>query len=192
VRTHLAARPAGEVLLVNNSGFGDYGSLQDLEIDKQLVMIDLNVRAAVELTARLLPELRRRGGCVVNIASTAAFQPTPQLATYGATKAFLLNWTLALHNDLQGTGVRALAVCPGPTESNFFRRAGFERRPANLSLGMTAEAVADETLRALAKGKALVVTGGRNKVLTALSGRLPRVWVARLAGLALRRVRSKG
>ena len=86
----------GEVLLVNNSGFGDYGRFPDMEIGKQLTMIDLNVRAVVDLSARLLPAILPRGGTIVTIASTAAFQPTPYLTTYGATKAFVRNWSLAL------------------------------------------------------------------------------------------------
>ncbi len=188
----LPPEEAGPLVLINNSGFGDYGRLQAMELSKQLEMIDLNVRAAVELTLRLLPGLRRRGGVVVNVASTAAFLPTPYLSTYGATKAFLLNWTLALHNDLRGSGVRALAVCPGPTESNFFRRAGFSGRPANLGMGMTAEAVAAATLRALAGGRALVVTGWRNKLLAAVVTRLPKVWAAGAAAAVLGRVRRKG
>ncbi|MDP4694598.1 MAG: SDR family NAD(P)-dependent oxidoreductase, partial [Opitutales bacterium] len=112
-------------------GYGDYGRMPDLDIGKQLNMIDLNVRAVVDLTTRLLPQLLERGGAIVNIASTSAFQPTPFLATYGATKAFVLNWTLALNEDLRGTSVRALAICPGPTRSNFYKSAGFESPPMN-------------------------------------------------------------
>ena len=86
----IAEAESGEVLLINNSGFGDYGRQQDLDRGKQLQMIDLNVRAIVDLTSRLLPQMLKRGGCVVNVASTAGFQPTAYLATYGATKAFVL------------------------------------------------------------------------------------------------------
>ena len=97
-------------------------------------MIDLNVRAVVQLTGRLLPLLKARGGAIVNVASTAAFQPTPWMATYGATKAFVLNWSLALNQDLRGTGVRVLVVCPGTTETEFFKRAGRgEAPPAKIS-----------------------------------------------------------
>ena len=149
----LAARleqtPPGELILINNSGFGDYGRMGELEPGKQLQMIDVNVRALVELTGHLLPALQARGGVVVNIASTAAFQPTPYLSTYGATKAFVLHWTLALNEDLRGSKVRALAVCPGPTRSNFFRAAGFASPPmqggVNAALDMSAEQVAERT-----------------------------------------------
>ena len=189
----IAEADAGEVLLINNSGYGDYGCLHDLERAKQLNMIDLNVRAVVDLTAHMLPQMLERGGCVVNIASTAAFQPTPYLATYGATKAFVLNWTLALGEDLRGTKVRTLAVCPGPTRSNFFKAAGFAKPPmqegANAGLDMTSEEVADLTLRALAKGRSLLVTGWKNKLIALFGSKLPIIVVTRVGGAILRKMR---
>ncbi len=184
---------AGEVLLINNSGFGDYGRQQDLDRTKQLQMIDLNVRAVVDLTAHLLPQMLERGGCVVNIASIAGFQPTPYLATYGATKAFVLNWTLALGEDLRGTKVRTLVVCPGPTRSNFFKSAGFETPPmqegASLTPDMTSEQVADLTLQALAKGKSLLVTGWRNKLIAFFGSKFPIIVVTRVGAAILRKMR---
>lgn len=185
--------PPGKVLLVNNSGFGDYGCLPDLDIAKQLKMIDLNVRAVVDLTARLLPGIRARGGTVVNIASTAAFQPTPFLATYGATKAFVRNWSLALHEDLRGTGVRALVVCPGPTRTNFFQAAGFTHPPMGESgpgaLDMTSDEVALRTLRAIAREKTMIVTGWKNHCIAFFGSKLPITWVSRLGALILRKLR---
>lgn len=177
--------------MINNAGFGGYGRVDDLSADTQAGMIDLNVRAVVDLTTRLLPVLRRRGGVVVNIASTAAFQPTAYMATYGATKAFVLHWTLALNEELRGTGVRALAVCPGPTATAFFKRAGMQEGAVNDAFGQTSEAVAREIFAALGTGQALVVTGWKNKVLTALSGMLPKVWAARVAASVLARYRLK-
>jgi short-subunit dehydrogenase len=189
----IAEAEAGEVLLINNSGFGDYGRLQDLDRTKQLQMIDLNVRAVVDLTAHLLPQMLERGGCVVNVASTASFQPTAYLATYGATKAFVLNWTLALGEDLRGTKVRTLAVCPGPTRSNFFKSAGFETPPmqegASLTPDMTSEQVADLTLQALAKGKSLLVTGWRNKLIAFFGSKFPIIVVTRVGAAILRKMR---
>ncbi|MEZ7842884.1 MAG: SDR family NAD(P)-dependent oxidoreductase [Opitutales bacterium] len=189
----IAEAEAGEVLLINNSGFGDYGRLQDSDRTKQLQMIDLNVRAVVDLTAHLLPQMLERGGCVVNVASTASFQPTAYLATYGATKAFVLNWTLALGEDLRGTKVRTLAVCPGPTRSNFFKSAGFETPPmqegASLTPDMTSEQVADLTLQALAKGKSLLVTGWRNKLIAFFGSKFPIIVVTRVGAAILRKMR---
>ncbi|HAV12124.1 MAG TPA: short-chain dehydrogenase [Opitutae bacterium] len=193
LRTLIADATSGEVILINNSGFGDYGVMPTLDRCKQLKMIDLNVRAMVDLTLQVLPQMLDRGGAVVNIASTSAFQPTPFLATYGATKSFVLNWTLALNEDLRGTRVRALAICPGPTRSNFFKAAGFETPPmnsgANATLDMTADEVAAYTLNALASGKALMVTGWKNKCIAFFGSKFPILWVTRIGGKLLRKLR---
>ncbi|TVP77998.1 MAG: SDR family NAD(P)-dependent oxidoreductase [Puniceicoccaceae bacterium] len=189
----LSEAPPGELLLVNNSGFGDYGRMHELKQQKQLAMIDLNIRAVVDLSTRLLPTLLARRGVIVNIASTAAFQPTPFLAIYGATKAFVRNWSLALNEDLRGTGVRALAVCPGPTRSNFFKAAGFTSPPIGQKSGggldMTSEEVALRTLRAIAQKKALVVTGWKNQCITFFGSKMPITWVARIGAIILRKLR---
>ncbi len=191
----LTNTPAGEVILINNSGFGDYGAQFEVNPAKQLRMIDLNARAVVDLTTRLLPEMLKRGGAVINIASTAAFQPTPYLATYGATKAFILNWTLGLNEELQTSRVHAMAVCPGPTRSNFFKEAGFEVSPMqgnkglNGWLDMTAEQVADYTLKGLAKGKPVVITGWKNNLIAFIGSQTPKVLSVRLGGAILRKMR---
>ena len=192
LRKIIKSAPKGEVILFNNSGFGDYGRFQDLNPDKQLSMIDLNIRAVVDLTHKLLPSMEKRGGAVVNIASVAAFQPTPYLATYGATKAFVLNWSLALNEDLKGSTVRTLAVCPGPTRSNFFKAAGFTSPPMAKNgpgLDMTSEEVADLTLKALAKGKTLLITGGKNKLIAFFGRSTPITWCTRIGGRILRKMR---
>lgn len=181
--------PAGKILLVNNSGFGGYGKSDELDRGHQLEMIDLNVRAVVDLTNRLLPELRKRGGAVINIASTAAFQPTAYLATYGATKAFLLHWSLALNEELRGSGVRALAVCPGPTATEFFKRAGLKQGAVSDRFGQTCDDVIETTLRALASGRAQVVSGWGNWFVAAFSSRLPKPWAARLGAAILAKFR---
>lgn len=183
--------PPGRILLVNNSGFGSYGVFPEPDLGRQLEMIDVNVRALVELTGRLLPQLRERGGAVVNIASTAAFQPTPYLATYGAGKAFVLNWSLALERDLEPDGIRVLAVCPGPTATEFFRRAGFTSRVVSPALSQTPEAVVAAALQALARGKKVCVTGWKNRIVAALASRLPKTWAAALSAAVLRRFRME-
>lgn len=181
--------PAGPILLINNSGFGAYGHFPEPDLEHQLEMMDVNMRAVVELTGRLLPLLKERGGAVLTVASTAAFQPTPFLAAYGATKAFVLHWSLALNEELRGTGVRTLAVCPGPTSTEFFRRAGLKQGSVADSLGQTTEAVVEEALQALAAGKAQVVTGWKNKVMTAFSSKIPKPLVARISAKVLARWR---
>lgn len=190
----LTKAPAGELLLINNSGFGDYGPFQDRDFSKHLNMIDWNIRAVVDLSARLLPTLLDRGGAIMNIASTASFQPTPFLATYGATKAFVLNWTLALNEDLRETRVRALAICPGPTRSNFFKRAGFSTPPmrggrVNAAFDMSSEEVVTLSFEALAGGKVIVVTGWKNKCIAFFGSKIPRAYVTRIGGAILRKMR---
>ncbi|HMD61936.1 MAG TPA: SDR family NAD(P)-dependent oxidoreductase [Opitutaceae bacterium] len=181
--------PAGRILLVNNSGFGIYGRFADTGIDQQLEMVDVNVRAVLQLTGLLLPSIRARGGAIVTVASTAAFQPTPFLDTYGATKAFVLHWSLGLNEELRGTGVRTLAVCPGPTSTEFFRRAGLGETTVPDPLGQTSEQVVIESLRALAAGKAMVVSGWKNRLATQIVTKLPKPLVARLAARVMARWR---
>ncbi|MBS0662357.1 MAG: SDR family NAD(P)-dependent oxidoreductase [Verrucomicrobia bacterium] len=181
--------PPGRVLLVNNSGFGGYGHFPEPGLEHQLEMVDVNVRAMVHLTGRLLPALRQRGGAVINVASTAAFQPTAYLATYGATKAFVLHWSLALREELRGTGVQVLAVCPGPTATDFFRRAGLQSGTVAPSLSMEPDAVVDAAFRALAAGRGQVVTGWKNRIAASLVSKLPKPVAARLAAQVLARYR---
>lgn len=185
------AAPEGPVLLINNSGFGSYGRFAEVGIDQQLGMIDVNVRAVVELTGRLLPTLKVRGGAIITVASTAAFQPTPYLATYGATKAFVLHWSLALNEELRGTGVRALALCPGPTATEFFKRAGLKEGSITDSLGQTCDEVTVAALHALARKRPMVVSGWKNKVMTAVSSKLPKPFITGLSAKILGKYRLK-
>jgi hypothetical protein len=137
----------------------------------------------------MLPILRARGGAIINVASTVAFQPTPFAATYGATKAFVLNWSIALNEELRGTGVRALAVCPGTTRTEFFQRAGVggaERAP----FAMSSEEVAEIGLRALAAGRAQVVTGWRNKVMTFAGSKVSKPLAAKVSGKVIAGLRG--
>jgi len=181
--------PLGKIMLINNSGFGGYGRTDELARADQVEMIDLNVRAVVDLTARLLPALKAQGGTVVNIASTAAFQPTPFMATYGATKAFVLHWSLALGEDLRGSGVDVLAVCPGPTSTEFFRRAGLKQGAVTERWGQTSERVVAEVFQALARGRRQVVTGWRNRLIAAVASRLPKPLAARIGAAVLAKFR---
>jgi uncharacterized protein len=183
--------PTGRILLVNNSGFGIYGKFPEPGAAQQLEMIDVNVRAVVKMTGMLMPVLKARGGVVVTVASTASFQPTPYLATYGATKAFMLNWSMALNEELRGTGVSTLAVCPGPTSTDFFQRAGLGKDSVPNAFGETSEKVVMATLRAIASGTPLVVSGWKNKLMTATVSKMPKVLMARLAGIALGHFRMK-
>ncbi len=175
----------GRILLVNNSGFGAYGPFPAPNLPHTLRMVDLNARAPVHLTGALWPELLARGGMVANVASLAGYQPVPLMATYAATKAFLLNWSVALDEEGRGRGVRSVAVCPGPVSTNFFRGAGFSA-PTGLP-GQSAEDCADDALRAMRDGAAERATGWSNRLLGAVSARLPKAWAAAIGRRAIER-----
>ncbi len=185
------AAPTGRILLVNNSGFGAYGVFPEPGLEHQLEMLDVNLRGLVHLTGRLLPLLRARGGAIINVSSLAGFQPTPYMAAYGASKAFVLHWSLALHEELRGTGVQTLALCPGPTATEFFRRAGLAPGSVNDALSLTSEAVVEAALRGLAAGRRQVVPGWKNKLAAFAVSKLPKPLAARLAAGVLRRYRLR-
>lgn len=178
--------PVGRILLINNSGIGAFGRFSGAQPARQLEMVDVNVRAVVALTALLLPRLREQGGAIINVASIVAYQPTPYAATYGASKAFVLHWSLALREELREAGIPVLAVCPGTTRTDFFARAGVREGAVPLARGMPPEAVAACALRALAAGRGQVVPGIANRALAAMSSSLPKVVSARLAARVFR------
>jgi uncharacterized protein len=181
----------GKLLLINNSGFGCYGNFASGRLAQELELIRVNIGGLVQLTGELLPLLESRGGSILNVASTAGWQPTPYLATYGASKAFVRNWSLAIDRELRPRGVPVTVLCPGPTESQFFARAGFSAPPAG-GYGHTAEAVVDCALRGWARGRPVVVPGVLNKLMVVVGRRLPIVWQAALAEIVLRRMRMRG
>lgn len=183
--------PEGRILLINNSGIGAFGRFPEPNLARELEVIDVNVRALVQLTGLLLPQLKARGGAILNVASTVAFQPTPFAATYGASKAFVLHWTIALNEELRGTGVRALAVCPGTTRTDFFRAAGAGEGGVAESFAMTSEEVAGAALRALATRRGLLVPGWKNKVMTFFGARVSKAFAARIAGKVLGRRQAR-
>jgi hypothetical protein len=183
--------PVGRILLINNSGFGAYGHFPEPNLAHQLEMLDVNIRGLVQLTGLLLPLLRRRGGAIINVASTAAFQPTAYLAAYGASKAFVLHYSLALNEELRGSGVSTLAVCPGPTATEFFQRAGLGKGSVAETLSMSADEVVLAALRALGAGRSVVVTGWKNKLAAFFASKLPKAVAARVAAMVLERYRLK-
>jgi short-subunit dehydrogenase len=182
--------PEGRVLLINNSGYGSCGRFLEADLGNELGIIDVNIRAMVELTGRLLPTLKARGGAIINIASTAAFQPTPLLATYGASKAFVLNWSLALREELKSSGVQVLAVCPGPTSTGFGARAGVRSGSVPGGQGQTPDDVVKISLRALAARRAVVVCGWKNRIVATFASLLPKTWTSALALRVIGRVQS--
>jgi uncharacterized protein len=149
-------------VLINNAGFGDYGTFAQSNGDRQVKMVQLNVLALVDLTHKYLPLMQQNlSGTIINIASIAAFQPVPYLSVYAATKAFVLNFSEALWAETRPYGVKVLAVCPGPTETNFFHEAKFPDALTGKSPKViTSEEVVKETMKALNSGDISVVTGG--------------------------------
>ena len=170
-------------ILVNNAGSGDTGPFAEAPIERLTAMVDLNARAVVELTRRLLPGMiARRRGRIVNVVSNAAFQPVPFLGVYAATKSLVLSFTEALATELRGTGVRVQALCPGPTDTEFFEvaRTGKDLRIHRLPR-MSAEDVVACSLRALDSGRLVVVPGFANRVLAAATRLAPRSLARRVA-----------
>lgn len=164
-------------LLINNAGFGDYGAFADRKLEKQVQIIQLNVIALVELTHLFLTEMKkRRAGAIINVSSISAYQALPYCSVYSATKAFILHFTEALWAENKDSGVRILALCPGPTESNFFVEAEFPNTFGGAGQNYaTAEEVAKETLLALQKDYSTIVTGGiNNQIIVNLPRLLPR------------------
>jgi uncharacterized protein len=154
-------------VLVNNAGLGIYGRLWETDIHRQIEIIQVNLVALTELTGLLLPGMvSRRRGRILNLASTAAFQPGPYMAVYYATKAYVLSFSEAIAEELKGTGVTVTALCPGPTNTEFQEQAGIEdtwlfRGP----LVQDAAIVARIGWKAAKKGKRVVIPGFGNKIL---------------------------
>lgn len=172
-------------LLINNSGFGSMGDFSQLELERELNMIDLNVRTVVELTYRFLYPMRlRKQGTIINVASTAGFQPVPFMATYAATKAFLLNFSQALWEENRAHGIHVMALCPGVTETNFFQASRMEKPP--MRVAQTAEEVVDAALRGLARKRSVVVSGWTNYFMIEAERFVPRSLIIRAAGRMLR------
>jgi short-subunit dehydrogenase len=168
--------------LINNAGFGLAGKFISRPLDRQSEMIDLNVRTLVELCHLVLPAMRERGaGAICNVASTAAFQPGPNMAVYYATKAFVLSFTEALHHELRNSGIRVSALCPGPTASEFAEVSGSKSATLDRMKG-PADAVVRAGLAGLDRNKAVVVPGWPNKLTSQMSRFLPRATVRRIVG----------
>lgn len=171
-------------VLVNNAGFGLYGPAHESDPHRIAQAVQLNVGAVTELTCMLLPGMIARDrGAIVNVASTAAFQPVPYMAVYGATKAYVLSFTEALWAETRSTGVRVMALCPGATDTAFFDTAS-----ENASMGrrMPPEQVVASALSALGRRRSTVVPGLPNRLLASSARLAPRQTVARMAERTMR------
>jgi short-subunit dehydrogenase len=176
--------------IVNNAGFGLVGRAADLDRDEQLGMIDLNMRALTDLSLSFTDSLARHRGGILNVASIAGVMPGPRSAVYYASKAFVLSFTEALHDELAPRGIRVSCLCPGPVASEFQTRAGIAGAEPPWPIAVPAARVAAEGYRGLMRGRRIVVPGWGPKLLFAL---MPRIVPRRLllARLEARQVGRK-
>jgi short-subunit dehydrogenase len=169
-------------VLINNAGFGNFGFFTETAIQKEIEMVDLNIKTLTVMTKFFVKEMVARGkGKILNIASTAAFQPGPLMAVYYASKAYVLSFSEALSNELQGTGVTVTTLCPGPTQTGFEKAASLQEsglfktiKPAN------ATDVALVGYKALMKGKTMVIYGWLNKLIVFANRITPRTMIVKI------------
>jgi short-subunit dehydrogenase len=170
-------------LLINNAGFGLGGQFAELDAGRQREMIDLNVGTLTDLCRAVAPGMiERRSGAILNLASTAAFQPGPGMAVYFATKAYVLSFTEALHEELKPFGIKVSALCPGPTRTEFGAVAGFKDKGAFDRLSMSSADVVRIGLKGLERNKAVVIAGGMNRIGAWSTRFVPRSTVRKIAG----------
>jgi short-subunit dehydrogenase len=170
-------------LLVNNAGFGLIGRFAELDAKRQRQMIELNVGTLTDLCRAVAPGMiARKSGAILNVASTAAFQPGPKMAVYFATKAFVLSLTEALHEELKPHGIKVSCLCPGPTRTEFGDVAGFGGNGMFDRVAMNAQEVVEAGLKGLDSNRAVVVTGWVNKIGAASTRFAPRSVVRKIAG----------
>jgi uncharacterized protein len=172
--------------LINNAGFGSGGDFATLDLDKELKIVDLNIRALVGLTHRYLQGMReRKSGTIINVSSAAGFQPLPFMATYAATKSFVTAFTEAIAEENRSFGVHVMALCPGSTKTNFFDASGIDR-PVQVKGQETAEDVVETAMNAVSRGKTKVVSGWTNFIAASASNLVPNALITRVVGKALR------
>ena len=190
----LALKPsAGEVAaycagfsvdgLINNAGFGLGDEFAHESLDRVVEMLNLNIVTLTALTHLLIPSLRKSRGVIVNIASTAAFQPVPYMAAYAASKAYVLHWSEALHEELRADGIYVLTLCPGATTTGFFGTAGIEAERLRFPV-QTPEAVVRAAMRAWESGRAVAISGWKNRLL-ALGRFAPRWMLVPMSALMM-------
>ena len=170
-------------ILVNNAGFGLIGRFAKRDRERLREMIDLNVGTLTDLCRLVAPQMIERGsGGIINVASTAAFQPGPNMAVYFATKAYVLSFTEALHEELKPHGIRVSCLCPGPTRTEFGEVAGFGGNGMFDRFAMEAPEAVAAGLKGLDRNKAVVVPGLQNKITAASTRFAPRPVVRKIAG----------
>jgi short-subunit dehydrogenase len=185
----LADAKAEPQYVVNNAGFGLFAPAAEGDLNRQLAMIDVNMRALTALSLMFLPSLERRRGGVLNVGSMAGFMPGPGMAVYYATKSFVRSLTDSLHREWKKRGIRVTNLAPGPVPTEFGARAGVQSDTAPQLLTQSADRVAELGYRGLMQGRALVVPGALNRVVIALSRFMPRAVL--LAAIERRQAQRK-
>lgn len=167
--------------LINNAGWGDYGAFTESNLEKQLNMIDLNIRTLTELTHLFLPIIhKQKVGYILNISSILGFVPGPFMSVYAATKAYVLSFSEALNEELRGSNVSVTTLCPGQTATNFFNRTMEGSAESFENIGMNSDEVAEIGYRAMLQKKSVIVPGAKNKIFTFLPRLLPRQLITRI------------
>jgi uncharacterized protein len=168
--------------LINNAGLGDFGFFAESDWKKQETMINLNITALTHFTRLFLPDMIRRGnGKILNLASTASFQPGPTMAVYFATKAYVLSFSEAIHNEVRDKGISVTALCPGSTESGFHAAVTDGRKPLKDRKKSSSREVAEYGYRAMMKGKAVAIHGFKNSIMANSVRFVPRSLVVKIA-----------
>ncbi len=168
--------------LINNAGFGDIGLFAECDWDKQERMINLNITTLANLTWLILPDMiAMGGGKIMNLASTAAFQPGPTMSVYFATKAFVLSFSEALNNEVRRKGISVTALCPGSTESSFQAVALGDPNLVEKRKKASAEDVAQFGYRAMMKGKPVAIPGFKNSLMAFMIRFFPREFIVKMA-----------
>jgi short-subunit dehydrogenase len=194
-RSDSPARLAHELLvrglepgtIVNNAGFGLLGAATELDRGEQLAMIDINMRALTDLSLRWIDSIGRHHGGILNVASVAGFLPGPRMAVYYATKAYVVSFTEALHQELKSQGIRVTVLCPGPVKTEFQARAGIGDKRLPRLLTRSVDQVANQGYRGFMAGQCFVVPGLPNKLVAAVPRFLPRRVLATLVNARQRR-----
>ena len=173
-------------MLINNVGVGQYGRFEDLSLKAQLDLVQLNQIQTVTMTHQFLPMLKEHyESYILNVASTASYQPIPYMSVYAATQSFILSFTLALREELRHKHVKVSCLCPGPTATDFFDRAGLESLPVNSSeIKMSSEEVAEVAIEGMLDNVSEIIPGTSNTIGAYFSKLFPNKWVLKtVAGL---------
>lgn len=162
-------------ILINNAGVGSFGEFSNIPIEKELDLIDVNIRALTELTKHFLYKMvENEDGIIMNVASTAAFCAGPKMAAYYASKAYVLNFTEAINEEVRNKGVKVSCLCPGAVNTEFQNKAGIKKSESAKKNIMSAKKVAEIAYRDLKKGKTIIIPGFKNKLLVIVNKFLPR------------------